>query len=136
MFSGVIHLFIGLSALSFGSQFLPPSWAIIYKYAPGGFLIYPSLWVLTGITALFGVRYPGHLRIGFRLSSFLFLAWGLAGIPSWLIGTGSNPQGIAANLFIAGCTLVLSYYVSAGVRSDKIDKQVEKLADQINHSAD
>lgn len=136
LFSATVHLIIGISGLfDIGPQFLPPSWVIISR-VPGGDWIYPLLWTLTGIVAIFGVKYPFALRLGFRMSAILFLAWGIAGIPAWLTGIGGNIQGVAANLFIAGCALVLSYYVSAGVRSDKIDKQVEKLADQINHSGD
>lgn len=137
MFSASVHLIIGLSTFfEVGPTFLPPSWVIIYRYIPGGEWIYPLLWIITGVIAAFGARFPFGLRLGFRMSAFLFLAWATAGIPAWITGIGGNPQGIAANLFIAGCALVLSYYVSSGLRSDKIDKQVERLAEQINHSGD
>lgn len=133
MFSASMHLFIGLSTFfELGPTFLPPSWIIIYAL-PGGGWIYPLLWIITGIVSLFGAHHPFALRLGFRMSMTLFLMWGIAGIPAWLTGIGGNPQGISANLFIAGCAWVLSHYVSIGVRSDEIDKQVEQLAEKINH---
>lgn len=132
LFSGLMHLIIGVTAL--GSQFLPPSWVIIYKYIPGSDWIYPNLWIMTGITALFGVVYPRHLRIGFRLSAALFFMWGIAGIDAWLEKVGGNPQGFLANLFVACCLWVLSDYVTSGVRSDKIDRQADRLKTQIDDS--
>lgn len=137
LFSASVHLIIGLSTFfEIGPRFLPPSWIVIYRYVPGGEWLYPLLWIATGVIAGFGARFSFGLRLGFRMSTFLFLTWAIAGIPAWLMGIGGNPQGISANLFIAGCALVLSYYVSSGIRSDKIDRQVERLADQIHHSAD
>lgn len=135
LFSALMHLLIGLSVLlHVGPQFLPPSWLVIYAYVPAGQWVYPGLWVMTGIVAAIGIREPSALRLGFRMSSLLFLTWGTAGIPAWLTGLGGNIQGLAANFLIAGCLWVLSHYVSIGIRGDEINEQVVRLAEQVEEA--
>jgi hypothetical protein len=137
LFSAIAHLTIGLSELfRIGPRFLPPSWQVIYLILPDKLdWLYPALWALTGVVAIFGIRWPAAVRISLRLSSALFLTWGIAGIPAMTLGLGGNIQGAMANVFTAGCALVLSYYISLGVRGNQINAQVVRLAEKV-HDAD
>lgn len=132
-FAVLAHLIIGIADplnLPY-SQFLPPSWQVMYRLLPNGFdWVYPALWIMTGLVALAGVRWPTALRWGFRMSSLLYLSWGLAGIVAMVLELGGNIQGSTANLYIAGTVWVVSYYVGVGERADKIDVEVVKLAEQ------
>ncbi len=137
LFSAGAHLTIGLpELLKIGPRFVPPSWLLIYSLLPGWEWLYPALFVLTGLVAAIGGWHPVALRLAFRLSSIAFLLWGIAGIYAWHAALGGNIPGSAANLYIAGAAWVLAHYVSIGERSNRIDKQVARLGEQVRQAGE
>lgn len=137
-FSALMHFTIAVPELfRIGPRFLPPSWVVVYAWLPDDlWWLYPGLFALTGVIMLGGIRWAWALRLGFQLSSFCYLIWGLVGLEAYHRGIGGNIQGSAANLYIAGAAWVLAHYVSAGVKVDHVNEQVARLGEEVQHVAD
>lgn len=129
LYSAIMHLTMGLAGL-FNID-LPPSWVQLYKLIPGSEWVYPGAYILTGVIAVVGIQQPSALRWACCMSAILFLIWGSLGIYSMLNGTGGNIQGSAANFYIAGAALVLSYYVSVGVKGNRIEQQISNIKEMV-----
>lgn len=134
LLTAFVHLTTGMSQLlRIGPPFLPPSWVTIYSIVPGIDWLWLGLFTVTGVIALVGIRRPDALRFSCWLAASLALTWGLVGLFNTARGApGGNIPGSLQNLQLAGAMFVLAYYVSKGVRGDRIDRQIGRLSEQMD----
>lgn len=133
LLAGILHMTIGLpEILQIGPRVLPIAWAIIDNALPPWlWWLYPGLFTVTGVVAIYGAFNTGPLRIGFWLSALCFGIWGCVNLYAWWTGQGTTIPGSCAFLLLSGYALVLAAYIGPAERSDSLSAHIESVVNKL-----